>query len=127
TSIVPIGLVFMSKLSMLLSNQRFSEVRAYLSHLVSATICISLFVAIQLMVFADVLVRAWIGPSLLQGTAIIRILLLGIPCYLFYTALRSAVDAGTIQPLNARNVLASLITLLLLIGLSIKMVPCEFL
>ncbi len=123
----PLGLVFLSKISMMLARNRLSEVQTCLCYLVSATMEMSMFLTIQLVVFADVLIRAWIGPSFLEGILVIRILLLSIPSYLFYTALRSAVDAGSIRPLNARNVVESLITLLVLIALSIRLVPREFL
>ena len=112
----PIGTVFLSKISMMLANNRISDVQKYLSHLVSATIDLSLFLAIQLIVFADVLVRAWISANPPEGIAVIRVLLMGTPFYLFYTGLRSAVDAGTIRPLNSRNVIVSLGALLLMMA-----------
>jgi O-antigen/teichoic acid export membrane protein len=123
----PLGLVFLSKISMMLAHDRLSDVQTYLSYLMSATVDMSLFLTIQLIVFADVLVRIWIGASLLEEISIIRIVLIGVPFYLFYTALRSAVDAGSIRPLNARNVMVSLIVLSILIVLGVKLVAREFL
>jgi O-antigen/teichoic acid export membrane protein len=123
----PLGLVFLSKISMMLAHDRLSEVNIYLSYLVSATLQLSLFLTIQLVVFADVLIRALIGHSFLEGILVIRIVLLSIPSYLYYTALRSVVDAGSIRPLNARNVAMSLGALLFLIVLVIKTAPREFL
>jgi len=35
--------------------------------------------------------------------AIIRLVLIGVPFYLFYTGLRSVIDAGSIRPRNAIN------------------------
>ncbi len=122
----PLGLVFLSKISMMMSDDRLDDVRIYLSHLISATVDLSVFLTLQLIVFADVLLRAWVGASLLEGITVIRIVLIGIPCYLFHTALRSAVDAGSIRPLNARNILVSLIAFLIMIGLSAHLAPREF-
>jgi O-antigen/teichoic acid export membrane protein len=113
----PVGTVFLSKISMMLACNRTREVQNCLSHLVSATLDLSFFLTIQLIVFADVLVRAWIGVASPEGVAVIRVLLLGTPFYLFYTALRSSVDAGTTRPLNSRNVITSLLTLLVIIAL----------
>lgn len=123
----PLGLVFLSKISMMLAHGRLSDVQTYLSYLISATIDVSLFLTIQLIVFSDVLVHAWIGGSPLEDTSIIRVVLIGVPFYLFYTALRSAVDAGSIRPLNARNDVVSLWALLILIALSTRLAPREFL
>ena len=116
----PLGLVFLSKISMMLAHGRTREVQIYLSHLMSAIVDVSIFVTIQIIVFADVLVGAWIGKSGLEGLSVIRIVLLGIPFYMFFTGLRSAVDAGTIRPLNARNVVFALAALLSMIAVNIR-------
>jgi O-antigen/teichoic acid export membrane protein len=92
----------------------------------SSIVDLSIFLTLQLVVFVDVLLQAWIGPSFLQGIAIIRLLVIGIPFYLFYTALRSPVDAGSVRPLNARNIVVSLMALLIMIALGILVVPREF-
>lgn len=123
----PLGIVFLSKISMMLSDSRLSDVQTYLSHLMSATIEMSLFLAIQLVVFADVLLNAWIGPSVLEGIWTVRVVLVGVPFYLFFTALRSTVDAGSVRPLNARNVMVALVALLIMIILSVSLAPQEFL
>jgi O-antigen/teichoic acid export membrane protein len=123
----PLGLVFLSKISMMLAQDRLSDVRTYLSHLISATMDLSIFLTVQLIVFVDVLLRAWIGSTFLEGIAIIRLVIVGIPFYLFYTGLRSTVDAGSIRPLNARNIVVSLVALLIMVALSTQVVPRELL
>lgn len=121
----PLGLVFLSKISMMLAHSRMAEVRTYLTCLISAIIDISVFVTIQMLVFTDVLVRIWIGNSLSEGLHVIRIVLIGIPFYMFFTGLRSAIDAGTVRAVNARNVICALLVLLGLIGASIRFVSNE--
>ncbi len=119
----PLGLVFLSKLSMMLAQGRMEEVKTHLAHLASAVLQISLFLTVQMLVFTDVLLRALIGPLALEGITIVRIVLLGVPFYLFYTALRSALDAGTVRALNSRNVVLSLVVLVVLIALSVWLAP----
>jgi len=119
----PLGLVFLSKISMLLAEQRGEESRAYLSHLMSAVVDISIFGAIQMIVFADVLMGAWLGASSLPGVPIVRITAVGIPFYLFYTALRSALDAGSQSPLNAQNTVTALLALLAFIFICVRWIP----
>ena len=123
----PLGVVFLSKISMLLAEGRAEESRGYLSRLMSATVDISVFGAVQLIVFADVLMRVWLGPSSLAGAPIVQIIGLGIPFYLFYTALRSAVDAGSVPPLNAQNTVTALIALVVFTVVSIELVPPQWL
>jgi len=64
----PLGLVFLSKISMMLASGRKEDVRMYATVLAQAAIDISVFLSIQVLVFADILVRVWIGTSANQTT-----------------------------------------------------------
>jgi O-antigen/teichoic acid export membrane protein len=119
----PLGTVLLSKLSRMLGEGRDEEVKARLRFLVTAILEISVFACLQLVVFADVAVRAWVGPRYLADIDVIRLVLLAIPSYLFYVALRSAIDAVTVKPCNAINVLASLALFLGLTAISIRLLP----
>jgi len=123
----PLGLVFLSKISMMLASGRKEDVRVYATCLAQAAIDISVFLTIQVLVFADILVRVWIGPSTTEDMAVVRIVLTGVPFYLFYSGLRSVIDAGSIRPRNAINTIAALTALALMISLLPLMVPLAFL
>ena len=123
----PLGIVLLSKVSMMLGQNRLDDVRARLKHLVVSVLELSVFACIQLIVFADVAVRAWVGSRYLDQMLVIRLLVVAIPPYLFYMALRSTIDAASVKPLNAWNVLTALMVYLLLIGASVKFVPRTFL
>jgi len=123
----PLGLVFLSKISMMLASGRKEDVRMYATCLAQAAIDISVFLSIQVLVFADILIRVWIGPRATNNMTVIRLVLIGVPFYLFYTGLRSVIDAGSIRPRNAINTIASLTALGLMISLSPWMVPRAFL
>jgi O-antigen/teichoic acid export membrane protein len=119
----PLGLVFLSKISMMLASGRNEEVRRYATCLAQAAIDISVFLTIQVLVFADILLRVWIGQSAANDMLVIRIVLVGVPFYLFYSGLRSVIDAGSIRPRNAINILASLTVQILMIGIAAWMAP----
>src|SRR2546422_7219845 len=70
----PLGVVLLSKFSMMLGQNRLAEVRDSLEHLVRAVLDISVFASLQLVVFADVLVRLWVGPSFRPAIPIIRLM-----------------------------------------------------
>ena len=123
----PLTVVLLSKFSMMLGQNRLAEVRESLEHLVRAVLDISVFASLQLVVFADVLVRVWVGPRFLPGISIIRLLILAIPPYLFYMALRSSIDAVTVKPRNAGNVMAALVIYLALTAVTLKALPANFL
>ena len=111
----PLGIVLLSKVSMMLGQNQHFEVQSRLRLLLTAVTEASVFTCIQLAIFADVLVRAWVGPQFLTQMGVIRIVLLAIPPYLFYVALRSTIDAVTVKPYNTANVLASLAVYVILI------------
>lgn len=119
----PLGVVLLSKVSMMLGKNKYDEVQARLRLLLVAVMEVSVFTCIQLAVFADVVVRAWVGPAFLNDMGVIRILLLAIPPYLFFITLRSTIDAVTVKPFNTLNVLVSLGAYLVLIAVWIKFFP----
>jgi O-antigen/teichoic acid export membrane protein len=123
----PLGLVLLSKLSMMIGENRLEDVRERLRLLVAAVLEISVFACLQLIVFADVLVRVWVGAKFLDATSIIRLLILAVPPYLFYVALRASIDAVTAKPCNAGNILAALAVYLVLVGVTVKALPANFL
>jgi O-antigen/teichoic acid export membrane protein len=123
----PLGIVLLSKVSMLLADNRIDEVRTCLGFLMDAVLELSVFGTLQLLVVADILVRLWVGSDLSQGIPIIRILLLAIPFYLFYVAFRSVIDAGSTKAYNARNIIMSLAVYPVLAVVAVKMIPMRFL
>ncbi len=119
----PLGVVLLSKVSMMLGKNQYDQVQARLRLLLIAVIEISVFTCIQLAVFADVVVRAWVGPAFLNEMGVIRIVLLAIPPYLFFVTLRSTIDAVTVKPFNTVNVLVSLGAYLALMAAWIQYFP----
>lgn len=119
----PLGIVLLSKVSMMLGRDQKETVQARLRLLVSAVMEISVFACIQLAIFADVVVRVWVGPGYESQMTVIRLVLLAIPFYLFFVALRSTIDAVTVKALNTVNVMASLAVYVALIALWIAFLP----
>lgn len=104
----PLGVVLLSKVSMMLCQNQQDAVRTRLRLLVAGVIELSVFASFQLAVFADVVVRTWVGPGFDAEMGVIRLVLLAIPPYLFFMTLRSTIDAATVKPYNTANVVSSL-------------------
>jgi O-antigen/teichoic acid export membrane protein len=119
----PLGVVLLSKVSMMLGQNQHEAVQARLRLLVAGVVEFSVFACIQLAIFADVVVRAWVGPGFLDEMGIIRVVLLAIPPYLFFATLRSTIDAATVKPYNTANVMTSLAVYVALIFAWIKFLP----
>ena len=103
----PLNQVLLSKITMMLAEDRTREARRYIQHLLSASIEISFFICVQAVIFADVAVRIWVGPKYLTEILLIRILLAAAPFYLLHTALRCVIDAASVTAYNTRNILAA--------------------
>jgi O-antigen/teichoic acid export membrane protein len=121
-SVEPLGLILLSKVSMVVSENRAADLRLHLEYLEEAVVACYVFVCLQLMVFADILVKAWVGNhvNVDAGLGIIRLTLLSIPFYLLFSALRSVVDATSVTPYNMYNVLVSLALFAVFLGLSVR-------
>jgi O-antigen/teichoic acid export membrane protein len=104
---LPLGIILLSQVTRALAQQR-AELRAQLAHFVDALIEASAFVSLQMLVFADTIIRIWVGPDFAPATGVVRLLLLAVPFYFVYAGLRSVVDAAAVKAHNTRNILISL-------------------
>lgn len=103
----PLGLILLSKVSMIVSQDRLGEIRVHLQYLQEAVIACYVFICLQVIVFADVLVKAWVGEKLGGGIDVIRLTLVAVPFYLLFAALRNVIDATSVTPYNMYNIVAS--------------------
>ena len=123
TSANPLNQVLLSKITMMLAEGRMQEARNYIEHLLAASFELSVFVAIQSVIFADVAVRIWVGPKYLSEMLLIRILMASIPFYLLHTALRCAIDAASVIAYNTRNILITSAVFIVVMFAETQMIP----
>lgn len=121
----PVGVVLLSKVSMMLGRNEHEAVQSRLRLLIAGVTELSVFACIQLAIFADVVVRAWVGPGFEDQMGVIRVVLLAIPFYLFFMTLRSTIDAATVKPFNTGNVMVSLGVYVGLIVMWIAIFPVQ--
>ena len=119
----PVGIVLLARVSRLLGAGRYGDVNEYVAHLRSAVLQLSIVVVVQAIIFARPLVLWWLGPAGVAGVPVIRMVMLAVPAYTYFLALRSIVDAASDVAYNARNVLVTLAVLLTLSGAVIKFLP----
>jgi O-antigen/teichoic acid export membrane protein len=108
---------------MMIAQNRIAEVRQPLEHLLAAVLETSLFGCLQLVAFADVVMRLWVGRGFAERIDVIQILCLAIPAYLLYAVLRSFIDAASVKAYNARNIIIALACFLVLTGTGIGLAP----
>jgi O-antigen/teichoic acid export membrane protein len=119
----PLGLVLLSKVSMMIAEKRIDEVRAQVGYLVDMILALSAFITLQLLVFSDVLVGLWVGPKFRDAVPLVQVLSLAIPFHLIYVSFGSVIDAATRLPYDSRNVFISLFALLVLTASAISIAP----
>ncbi|HWG58388.1 MAG TPA: oligosaccharide flippase family protein [Candidatus Acidoferrales bacterium] len=122
----PLGLILLSKVSMIVSQDRLGEFRVHLEYLQEAVIACYVFICLQVIVFADVLVKAWVGSRLVGGMDVIRLTLVAVPFYLLFAALRSVIDASSVTPYNMYNIMISGAVFVALLGAAVFLVPRQF-
>jgi O-antigen/teichoic acid export membrane protein len=101
---LPLGMVMLSRVSRSMAQMRISQLQTQISYFVSALVELSLFIGLQLIVFCDVIVRAWVGSSFLEGIRVIQTVILGVPFYFVYAGLRNIIDAARVKAYNTKNV-----------------------
>jgi O-antigen/teichoic acid export membrane protein len=118
----PVGMVFLPLLSRL-CREDFEAARRWVGQLTACALHIAIFLTPQLVLFADVAVRSWLGPDFEDGGTVIRITVLPVALYVFYLVLRSALDAAAITAYNSRNntiaLLAAAIAAAVALGLDV--------
>ena len=98
----PIGLVFLPLLSRL-CREDFQAARRSVATLATCALHLAVFTTPQLLLFADVAVRAWLGHRFDAAAPVIRLTVLPTAAYLFYLILRSTLDAAAVKGYNSRN------------------------
>jgi O-antigen/teichoic acid export membrane protein len=115
----PLGLILLSKVSMFVSQNRTAELREHLSLLQEAVVACYAFICLQMIVFADIVLRAWVGDRLAGGLGIVRLMLVAIPFYLLFASLRSIIDATSVTPYNMFNIVITFVTFLVFLGIAL--------
>ena len=103
----PIGMVFLPLLARLCAED-FEAARRHVAQLAACAIHIAIFVTPQLMLFAGVAVRAWLGSDFDNAGTIVAIGVAPAGVYVFNIVLRSALDAAAVTAYNSRNNVISL-------------------
>jgi O-antigen/teichoic acid export membrane protein len=110
----PLGLVLLPLLSKLCATNP-AAARQHVARLCASGLHISLFLAPQLVLFADVAARAWLGADFAKAGPIIRITTFPLVLFMVHLILRTSLDAVSVKAYNSRN---SIIALAILAGSS---------
>ncbi len=104
----PIGLVLLPKASQLIATRDLKKLKKYILKIASFTLMLTLTGLILFQIFANEIIRIYLGKPFNDELAIIaRIIMLGCLSYTFYVSMRSILDAYYFKAVNTLNILIS--------------------
>jgi len=112
----PIGLILLPKASRLLTEGALAELRDHVLRIVKVTVIVSGATAVAIEIFAEPLIRLYLGPGFGELAAVVRIVILGALPFAIYCALRGLIDAYHSRAVNTLNNGIAFVTFLLCSG-----------
>ncbi|MBK8004897.1 MAG: hypothetical protein IPK12_13430 [Gemmatimonadetes bacterium] len=101
------GVVALPKVAELHARGQAAFIRARVGDVIAMAVHLGLFFTFHLLVWADVIVTAWLGERYAPAVPVIRVVLCSVAPYTAYTLLRSVIDVLDERAVNARNTYAA--------------------
>lgn len=106
-AIGPLSIILLTKVSNLVVQEKQETIRENVNFLVDAVFQCFIFVCVQLLIFADAIIKYWLGSEFFDAIPVMRIVFISIMFYAFYVTMRNILNAVTVKPLNAINLFIS--------------------
>jgi O-antigen/teichoic acid export membrane protein len=110
---VPLSVVLLPRAAALIAGGRIDAIRPRTAELTRLTLLGSVFVSVQAIIFADTILRWWLGPAFVEGAPALRAVLAGVPFLALFFSLRGLIDAAAERPYHTYNLAAALLVTLL--------------
>jgi len=117
SAVAPLGLILLPKVSNLIANGREEIIKKNLNFLIEATLQLSIFISIQIIIFTEAIIKYWLGSEFLGAIPVLQIISLSIIFYIFFVAMRDVIDAAKFKPINTINLFMSLGVFLFVAGI----------
>jgi O-antigen/teichoic acid export membrane protein len=98
-----LGIVLLPYVSERLADGDFQSVKTSSVNLFHAILDNSIYFGLHVFIMADVIVRLWVGQSMIGAKEFIRILIIVVPFHVTYFVFRSVIDATTVKPATTIN------------------------
>jgi O-antigen/teichoic acid export membrane protein len=105
----PIGLVLMPALAKGLADDP-SRARQQVGNLSAMAVHVAMLVGPLAFLYADLVVRIWLGEQWQGAAPVIRILVVGLPFFAYYLTVRGPLDAASVRAYNSRATIVALVT-----------------
>lgn len=84
-----------------------ASVQANGTRLVHAIADGAVYFSLHVVLFADVILRLWLGKAMMGAAVVVRILMVSVPFYAIYLVFRSVIDAATHRPVTTVNLVVA--------------------
>jgi O-antigen/teichoic acid export membrane protein len=108
-AVVAFGLVALPRVARYEGEGRENTLKDNIRDLNAFIFQVGLFFSLQLFVWTDLIIFAWLGPAYQDVIPLMRVLVLSLPTYLGYVMLRSVIDAVELRAVNTLNIFIGLV------------------
>lgn len=105
---VAFALVALPRFAYYIANNKENFIRESAAHLIAFLFHIGFFLTLHSWLWADLIVRLWLGEQYLMAIPLIRIISLAIIPYMGFVMLRTVIDAVEVRAVNTWNLFVSL-------------------
>ena len=106
-AVMPLGMVLLPSLARLWASDR-DRAAEYVAQLTSFAAHVAIFLSLQTIIYADIAVQIWLGPTFDDAGSVVRVTVTPAALFVVYLLLRSTLDAAEIRSYNSRNNLIAL-------------------
>lgn len=102
------GFVALPRVAQWVGGGQTERLRESVGDLANFVFQLGVFAAIQLVIWADVLVVAWLGPAYVEAIPLMRVICAALPAHLGYSMMASIINASETRPITTLSVVAAL-------------------
>jgi O-antigen/teichoic acid export membrane protein len=106
-AVLPVGLLLLPSLTRAWATDR-EAATSNVARLAAFAAHVAIFASVQALLYADIAVRAWLGPGFDDAGSVVRATVAPAGLFVVYLMLRSALDAVAVTSYNSRNNLIAL-------------------
>ena len=115
----PIGIVLLPQASQMVANLEMAKLRYYVKKILGLSIVSTFVGVIFFIIFADEIIRLYLGTSFLGVSPTAELVAIGIVPYTVFVSMRGILDSYYLKALNAKNIMISLGIFLVCGGMSL--------
>lgn len=108
SGVAAFGLVILARAAGLYAEGNVEFLRERMQDVMVVGVHVGGYVTVHLLLWADVLVRAWLGEGFAPAVPLMRVLALSLIPYVLYATFRSVIDAVETRAINALNLYVAL-------------------